>query len=300
MLEEGESTLVRRFSVKEIGAYFSYCTPTLTAACRHHLHSEGETVSTPPSLLEATYLHAQGIGRGTEARLWQAGARDWDTYLAVPDTEWPLTRAQRALLTPTIAESRERLAAEDFSWFAEQLPTSEHWRAVPAFGHRLAFVDIETTGGMEADDLTVVGVYDGWRMRQYVRGINLHEFPEALDEAAVLVTFFGTGFDIPFLRRAFPQLTWAQMHVDLCYLLKRLGYKGGLKSIETQMGIQRSNATTGLSGWDAVRLWREYRRGREQSLETLLAYNADDVRNMSDLLAEGYRRMAHRLLTGEL
>ncbi len=244
-------------------------------------------------------MHAQAIGRTTERKLWDAGARDWDCYLAQPDTHWPLTRAQRALLTPTIEESKARLEAEDFAWFAELLPQSEHWRAVTAFGHRLAFVDIETNGGMRADDLTVVGVYDGWKMRQYVKGQNLQDFPESVSDAAILVTFFGTGFDIPFLRRAFPQLPFSQMHVDLCFLLKRLGYRGGLKHIEGQMGIARSNATTGLTGWDAVRLWREYRTGRQQSLQTLLAYNAEDVRNMSDLLAEGYRRMARKTLQGE-
>ena len=257
-------------------------------------------MNAPASLLEATYLHAQGIGRMTEQRLWQAGASDWNAFLARPSDQWPLTQAQRKLLTPIVEESRLRLEQEDFAWFASLLPAGEHWRAVPAFGHRLLFLDIETNGGMDADDLTVIGVFDGRRLRQYVRGVNLTQFPEALDEAAILVTFFGTGFDIPFVRRAFPNLPLPQMHVDLCYLLKRLGYKGGLKRIESQMGIRRSNATTGLSGLDAVRLWREYRRGRQQSLDILLEYNAEDVRNMSDLLAEGYRRIATRTLTGEI
>ncbi len=115
----------------------------------------------------------------------------------------------------------------------------------------------------------------------------------------MLVTFFGTGFDIPFLKRSFPNLPFPHLHVDLCYLYKRLGLRGGLKSIEVQMGIQRSSGTAGLSGWDAVRLWNEYRRGRQASLDTLLAYNGDDVRNMTDLLGEGYRRMARQVLGGD-
>lgn len=252
----------------------------------------------PPSLLEATFLHAQGVGRTTEQRLWEAGAHDWNTYLSLPDSEWPLTTTQRTLVTPLIEESVVRLDAEDFAWFAKQLPASEHWRGTANFGHRLAFLDIETNGGMNADDLTVVGVYDGRTLRQYVRGKNLEQFPEALEDAAMIVTFFGTGFDMPFIRRAFPNLPLPQMHVDLCYMLKRLGYKGGLKRIEQQMGISRSNATAGLSGMDAVRLWREYRRGREKSLEVLLEYNGDDVRNMSDLLAEGYRRLSRLTVQG--
>ncbi len=253
----------------------------------------------PESLLEATFLHAQGIGETTERRLWEAGAHDWESYLTESERPWPITGAQRGLLTPVIEESVARLEDEDFAWFAQRLPQSEHWRAVPAFGHRIAFVDIETTGGMAPDDLTVVGIFDGYRMRQFVRGVDMERVPEALEEAAILVTFFGTGFDLPFLRRAFPQLPLPQLHVDLCYMLRKLGYRGGLKSIESQMGIQRSNATTGLSGWDAVRLWQEYRQGRDSSLEVLLQYNAEDVRNMSDLLSEGYRRRARRLLHGE-
>ena len=253
----------------------------------------------PQSMLESTFIHAQGIGPTTERRLWDAGAEDWNSYLAEPSRGWPLTAAQRALLNPVVEQSIAHLADENFAWFARMLPAAEHWRAVPAFGHRLAFVDIETNGGMRPEDLTVVGVYDGYRMRQYVKGVNLDAAPEALEDAAVLVTFFGTGFDLPFLRRAFPDMELPQLHVDLCFVLRKLGYRGGLKSIETQMGIHRSSATTGLSGWDAVRLWEEYRRGRQASLDTLLAYNAEDVRNMSDLLSEGYRRRTRLLLHGE-
>ncbi len=251
------------------------------------------------SLLESTFLHAPGVARTTERRLWDCGANSWESYLSSPDEAWPLTSAQRAHLRPTLEESVNRLEDEDFEWFAQKLPASEHWRAIPSFGHRLAFVDIETNGGMEADDLTVIGVFDGRIMKQFIKGVNLHEFPQSLDETAMLVTFFGTGFDLPFLRRVFPDLRMNQMHVDLCYLLRRLGMRGGLKSIEHHMGIGRSGATTGLSGMDAVRLWNEYQRGRKRALETLLTYNAEDVRNMSDLLAEGYRRMRRKLLSGE-
>jgi len=253
----------------------------------------------PSSLLEATFLHAPGVGETTERRLWDAGAHDWECFLAEGTAPWPLTGSQRSILTPVIEESIVRLQEEDFGWFARRLPQSDHWRAVPAFGHRLAFVDIETNGGMRPEDLTIVGVFDGYRMRQYVAGVDLDRVPEALEDAAVIVTFFGTGFDLPFLRRAFPQMRLPQLHVDLCFMLRKLGYRGGLKSIEAQMGIRRSNSTSGLSGWDAVRLWQEYRHGRESSLETLLAYNAEDVRNMSELLSEGYKKRARRLLHGD-
>ena len=223
----------------------------------------------PQSLLESTFIHSSGVGRGTEQKLWEAGAWSWDYFLAGPGKKWPLSPGRRALLTETVEESIERLEAEDYAWFAELLPASEHWRAIPSFGHRMAFVDIETNGGMAPEDLTVIGVFDGRKMTHFVKGQNLDQFPASLDEAAIIVTFFGTGFDMPFLRRAFPNLAMPQFHVDLCFMLKRLGYRGGLKNIEYQMGIRRSNATIGLSGLDAVRLWQEYRRGRSRSLELL-------------------------------
>src|SRR2546421_9562614 len=215
-------------------------------------------------MLEATFIHCPGIGEKTERKLWSYGARSWSDYLTIRDV-LRISQAQRNRLELLVLESLERLAAGDYAWFARVLPQREHWRAYPAFRDRVAFLDIETTGGMEPEDLTVVGLYDGANLRQFVRGMNLHEFPEAIADAAVIVTFFGTGFDLPFLRRAYG-MEFPQLHIDLCFLLKRLGYSGGLKQVETGFGIHRSPETRGLSGWDAVRLWREYRRGSQDSL----------------------------------
>ena len=65
------------------------------------------------------------------------------------------------------------------------------------------------------------------------------------------------------------------------------GTPGGLKSIERQLHIPRVPETDGLTGYDAVRLWRAYRkggRGAEDALRLLLAYNREDVVNMKLLL----------------
>src|SRR5204862_417362 len=77
------------------------------------------------------------------------------------------------------------------------------------------------------------------------------------------VTSFGGGVDRPARKRGFPRLRFDQLHVALCPTLRRLDLRGGLKDGEHALGIERSKATTGLSGWDAVRLWREWRYGRE-------------------------------------
>jgi uncharacterized protein YprB with RNaseH-like and TPR domain len=111
----------------------------------------------------------------------------------------------------------------------------------------------------------------------------------------MLVTFFGTGFDLPFIRRSFPYLKLGHLHVDLCYLLRRLGLRGGLKRIEIELGVERTPETDGLSGFDAVRLWSEYRRGSKDALDLLLLYNREDVINMKALLRHGCAEMLKRL-----
>jgi len=148
---------------------------------------------------------------------------------------------------------------------------------------------------MMPSDLTLVGMYDGVEMRQFVRGVNLADFPQAIRDKALIVTFFGTGFDLPFLRRAY-NMEFPQLHIDLCFLLKRIGFGGGLKQVERAFGIGRSEETDGLSGWDAVRLWREWRGGRRRSLDTLLEYNREDVLNMQTLLDIAYPMMLARTL----
>ena len=253
--------------------------------------------STEINMLERTFLHAPGVGRVTEQALWGAGANSWQAFLE-GSGQWPITEAQNASIVSTLNESLVRLENGDFAWFARLLPAQEHWRAVPSFGYQLGFLDIETNGGQNAEDLTVIGLYDGRTMRQFVAGINLHDFPNAVADTAMLVTFFGTVFDIPFIKRAFPRLSLPQLHVDLCYLFRRVGRKGGLKSIERQLGIVRSSAADGLDGMDAVRLWQEYRLGRKRSLELLLNYNAEDVKNMAELLQTGYHMIRRQTLSG--
>ena len=71
------------------------------------------------------------------------------------------------------------------------------------------------------------------------------------------------------------------------YPCKRLGLDGGLKRIERDVGIDRDRPE--VSGRDAVRLWREYERGDESALETLVSYNREDAANLetlADIVAE--------------
>ncbi len=239
-------------------------------------------------MLTSTFLHTPGVGPGTERSLWAQGATDWQSYLDA-GAGLKVPPRHRDALVETVAESITHLEAARADWFARHLPRREHWRAVSAFP-KVGFLDIETDGGMSPDSLTVIGLSDGEETHCYVKGVDLARFAFDCQDYDGFVTFFGTGFDLPFLKRRFPVLESVfadRFHVDLCPLLKRLGHTGGLKRIESRLGIARVPEADGLSGLDAVRLWRAYRRGGRgagEALRLLLAYNKEDVVNMKRLL----------------
>ena len=202
-------------------------------------------------------------------------------------------------LRETVEDSLAALGAGRADYFARNLPAREHWRAVSQFP-KIGYLDIETNGGMSADSITLIGLYDGDETHFYVKGENLAQFAYEAQDYDGFVTFFGTGFDLPFLKRRFPVLESVfadRFHVDLCPLLKRLGQTGGLKRIEQRLGIARIPETDGLSGMDAVRLWRAYRRGgrdAEEARRLLLLYNKEDVVNMETLLHYALPRLETR------
>ncbi|PSQ57368.1 exonuclease, partial [Halobacteriales archaeon SW_8_68_21] len=103
---------------------------------------------------------------------------------------------------------------------------------------------------------------------------------EQFADASLLATFNGARFDVPFLETSF-DLDVDTPHLDLMYPAKRVGLSGGLKPIEAELGIDRDRPD--ISGRDAVRLWREYERGNEASLETLVSYNREDAVNLRAL-----------------
>jgi len=61
-----------------------------------------------------------------------------------------------------------------------------------------------------------------------------------------------------------------QLHTYLMYPLRRIGHTGDLKIIEQTTGIKRSEDTTGITGFGAVRLWHKYEHGNTDPLELLL------------------------------
>ncbi len=240
------------------------------------------------ALLRATFLHLPGIGPAVEAELWHRGVRDWQ--------ELPGAVDGRAGLAGAIAASERALADGDASWFGRRLPDRELWRLYPAFRRRTAFLDIETTSLSPYDGIvTVVTVHGGGATRTFVADENLEELPAYLRGFPILVTFNGRRFDVPFLEAAFPQMVAPPVHIDLRFLLYRLGIAGGLKRIEATLGLGDRSGVEGVDGRAAVELWHAYRRGSPAALERLVRYNRADTTNLEPLLELGVRELFDRL-----
>lgn len=233
-------------------------------------------------MLQKTFIHLGGVGMATEKKLWRRGVLDWNDLLQRGLECLPESR--RASIGDGVRESIRRYDAGDWAFFEQCLPTSQKWRAYHDLKDRALFLDIETTGLSDADSITLIGAYDGAETKTFVAGLNLEEAAAEISRHQLLVTFNGTCFDLPFIRRHFGGLTANHVHIDLRYSLRGLGYRGGLKAIEREFGIERSAGTRFLGGWDAVRLWNQYLGGSREALELLKKYNEEDVINLKTLL----------------
>ena len=236
-------------------------------------------------MLTNTFRHIPGIGAKTERQLWASGVLSWD---AACEADPPLSGRRAEVLRGGAEESAARLAAGDPDYFYERLRSNQHWRMFPEFRHCVAYLDIETTGlGRPGDYITTIAVYDGRSVRTYVQGHNLEEFRSDIARHRLLVTYNGKTFDVPFIR-SYLGIPMHQAHIDLRYVLASLGYRGGLKGCERQLGLDRADLAD-VDGDFAVLLGRDYQRnGPEKARETRLANNVLDVVNLATLMAMAY------------
>lgn len=152
-----------------------------------------------------------------------------------------------------------------------------------------AYIDIETTGlSKSRSELTVVGI--ALEKGQQCRVIQLLE-ANLSDEKLLSVlrgvdeiySYNGSRFDLPFIAAKLRvDLKVCFRHTDLMYDCWRSKLKGGLKSVERQLGIERR--LKDIDGLMAVKLWYEYVNNHDRcALATLLEYNREDVVNLQVL-----------------
>jgi uncharacterized protein YprB with RNaseH-like and TPR domain len=240
-------------------------------------------------VIESTFQLAPGIGAYRERQLWEAGVVHWDRFPAAPEVV--LSGRLDDRIRAAIEAARVALRDGDAERLALMLPARERWRLYPSFEQDAAFLDVERDG----EAVTMVGILDRGGPRLFLRGRDLDAFPEATRTWKLLVTYNGLSFDVPALEATFPGWRAPHAHVDLRHLWCRLGHQGGLKLLEETTGVGRPPHVAGITGADAVRLWRAHLDGDREALYRLAEYNLHDAVNLKALMALGYNRMVERL-----
>jgi uncharacterized protein len=119
-------------------------------------------------MLNNTYIHIPGVGKGLEQKIWAQGIRTWEEFLEMEYTI-SIPAARKARISEEIRKSSMHLAAKDYYFFSQCLPSAEHWRVYPLFSDSVAFFDIETTGLFQRrDKITVVGICAVSRINNYI------------------------------------------------------------------------------------------------------------------------------------
>jgi uncharacterized protein YprB with RNaseH-like and TPR domain len=229
--------------------------------------------------LVSHFAFINGIGEVTE-RILRDEYRDWYGFM-----EHGSGRYSRYL--NSVIEAIDAFEHGNVQYLASMLDIREHWRIMAAFPEKALYIDIETTGlTCGYYHTTLIGTLKENVLAIYRKDTdNLREICEKIaSDDIILCGYFSSRFDIPFLDGEFRTELKNLPHVDLCFLARRIGWKGGLKAVEKLAGVQRSADIGQLDGFQAVNLWYSWERyGNRAALDRLLKYNEADVRSLPEL-----------------
>lgn len=244
-------------------------------------------------MIKRTFSIAPSIGKKKEMRIWESGIRDWKDFLDAEEV-CTVSDARKEDCDRTISEAVELLDNRDSFGLGKMLPKSEEWRLFGEFKDDAAYLDIETDGLSRDSLVTAVTVHRKDRTVTLVHGreLNTRNLSDALEGSSMLVTYNGSCFDVPILRNSFPLLDFEIPHLDLRFASRRVGFRGGLKKLEIDLGIGRSDEIAEVDGFEAVRLWKRWEKYNDQdALEKLIKYNRADTINLEQVTELVYPKL---------
>lgn len=235
-------------------------------------------------MIKNTFLFLPKISVKKEKFLWSIGIKTWDDFLISNELKGISKRAKKQY-DKIILDAKKALLNEDSSFFLDKLPHKENWRLYDYFKEDTIFLDIETSGVYGY--LTIVGLFDGYNTKIMIRDINLdiNYLKNELLKYKLIITFNGSSFDLPFLKKRYNELIPKIPNIDLKYLCQKIGLFGGLKNIEKKLGIERKNKIVdNLYKGDPFKLWKIFKAtGNKYYLDLLLEYNEEDVINLKKI-----------------
>lgn len=244
-------------------------------------------------MIRNSYIFLEKIDAKTENNIWKQGISDWDSFLETKKIKG-MSKARKLYYNRQILKARKALYNLNSSYFIDKIPSTETWRLYNFFKEDSVFLDIETTGIYSHDDITLVGLFDGFETKIMIKDINLNInfLKKELEKYKLIVTFNGAVFDLPFIKKRYYNLLPNIPHFDLRTACARVGLTGGLKTIERKLGIKRNKIIEKLYGGDAVTLWKMFRAtGDDYYLNLLVEYNEEDVINLKKIADYVYDKL---------
>lgn len=236
-------------------------------------------------MIRQSYIFLEKINSKTEKNIWKQGIKDWEDFLNSEKIKG-IGEKRKLYYNRRLLEARNALYNFNSSYFIDKLPPKEMWRLYDFFRDDTIFLDIETSGVTKHDDVTVIGLFDGFDTKIMIKNINLGYklLKKELKNYKLIVTFNGSSFDIPFIKKRYPDLLPNIPHFDIHSVCHRVGLTGGLKEIEKKFGIKRNPIVEKMYGGDPLRLWKIYRAtGDDYYLKLLIEYNEEDVINLKKI-----------------
>jgi len=236
-------------------------------------------------MINRAFLHFRGVGKKNLQKLEVAGLDEWSMVVQQKENI-PFSEKFSEKFLNEVEECSQALEREDIYFFSKKLASPDKWRILERYFDKITYLDIETDGLDYNSGITLIVCYHKGKLYKFLRNENLDEFLELLPEVELLSTFNGSSFDLPVIQNFFRIGEMSCPHVDLRWVCYHLGFKGGLKSIEYKIGIQRPVDLKGVDGFEAVILWDNWSRYKDElSKERLIRYCSADVLSLK-LLTE--------------
>jgi len=245
-------------------------------------------------MLKNTFVHIPGVSKETEEKIWKNNVFNWSEFLECRE-QLDMCSSKKDKICNFLRVSVDACKKGDYYFLLDNIPSNMHWRAYPDLKNKCCFLDIETTGlSKHHDEITVIGLYDGKESKVFVNGKNMNEFEDEIKKYDMIVTFNGKCFDVPFIQSKFPSINLDKFHVDLRYAMREIGYSGGLKRIEKEIGINRDDEISAVDGYEAVRLWYKYKKGDKDALDLLVKYNIADIENLKIMMEFAFEKLKEK------
>ncbi len=234
-------------------------------------------------MIKNSFIFLEKVGRRKEKKIWQQGVKDWQDFLKAKEIKG-ISTEKKYYFDRKIKETQQALLNDDSAYFVGKLPAVEMWRLYDQFKEETGYLDIEIDS---YGTIVLVGISDDYHSNFFVKGVNLSRemIEKELSKFKLLVTFNGSSFDLPKLKKQFG-IEVRIAHIDLKPLCVNLGLVGGLKNVEEKLNLQRPAHLKG----NPVELWKAFHAsGDREYLELLIEYNREDIENLKGVMERVYR-----------